>query len=151
MTANTNRLTNWMPLALLVVLGLLPLLPAVGRMVVRFADVGAPPEMLADTSRFFVMPVPVAVHIVSACLFTLVGALQSGHLAGAGLDVVSPEPLPSDHPLWRIPGVLITPHIGVTGDRENSHARRVELLIENCKRFARGEALMNVVDKKAWF
>ena len=76
MTANTNRLTNWMPLALLVVLGLLPLLPAVGRMVVRFADVGAPPEMLADTSRFFVMPVPVAVHIVSACLFTLVGALQ---------------------------------------------------------------------------
>jgi hypothetical protein len=76
MTANTNRLTNRMPLALLVVLGLLPLLPAAGRMVVRFADVGAPPEMLADTSRFFVMPVPVVLHIVSACLFTLVGALQ---------------------------------------------------------------------------
>ena len=76
MTANTNRLTNWMPLALLVVLGLLPLLPAAGRMVVRFADVGAPPEMLEDTSRFFVMPVPVVVHIVSACLFSLVGALQ---------------------------------------------------------------------------
>ena len=64
---------------------------------------------------------------------------------------LAPEPLPSDHPLWSIPGVLITPHIGVTGDRENSHARRVELLIENCKRFARGEELMNVVDKKAWF
>ena len=76
MTANTNRLTNWMPLALLVVLGLLPLLPAAGRMVVRFVDVGAPPEMLEDTSRFFVMPVPVVVHIVSACLFSLVGALQ---------------------------------------------------------------------------
>jgi phosphoglycerate dehydrogenase-like enzyme len=81
----------------------------------------------------------------------LVAALQSGQLAGAGLDVVNPEPLPSDHPLWSIPGVLITPHIGVTGDRENSHARRVELLIENCRRFARGEQLMNVVDKKAWF
>jgi phosphoglycerate dehydrogenase-like enzyme len=81
----------------------------------------------------------------------LVAALRSGHVAGAGLDVVSPEPLPSDHPLWRIPGVLITPHIGVTGDRETSHRRRVELLIENCKRFARGEELMNVVDKKAWF
>lgn len=81
----------------------------------------------------------------------LVAALQSGHLAGAGLDVVSPEPLPSDHPLWTIPGVLITPHIGVTGDRETSHARRVELLIENCKRFAAGEELRNVVDKKAWF
>jgi phosphoglycerate dehydrogenase-like enzyme len=81
----------------------------------------------------------------------LVAALQSGHVAGAGLDVVEPEPLPSDHPLWSIPGVLITPHIGVTGDRETSHARRVELLIENCKRFARGEELLNVVDKKAWF
>lgn len=81
----------------------------------------------------------------------LVEALQSGHIAGAGLDVVAPEPLPSDHPLWTIPGVLITPHIGVTGDRETSHARRVELLIENCKRFANGEELMNVVDKKAWF
>lgn len=81
----------------------------------------------------------------------LVAALQSGHVAGAGLDVVAPEPLPSDHPLWRIPGVLITPHIGVTGDRETSHARRVELLIENCKRFAAGEELVNVVDKKAWF
>jgi len=81
----------------------------------------------------------------------LVAALQSGHLAGAGLDVVSPEPLPSDHPLWTIPGVLITPHIGVTGDRETSHARRVELLIENCKRFAAGEELRNIVDKKAWF
>ncbi|WP_297108165.1 DUF2306 domain-containing protein [uncultured Devosia sp.] len=76
MTANANRLSNWVPLALLIVLGLLPLLPAVGRMVVRFADVGAPPEMLADTSRFFVMPVPVVLHIVSACLFALVGALQ---------------------------------------------------------------------------
>ena len=76
MTIRTNRLTHWVPLALLIVLGLLPLLPAVGRMVVRFADIGAPPEMLADTSRFFVMPVPVVVHIVGACLFTLLGALQ---------------------------------------------------------------------------
>lgn len=76
MTERTTRFSNGLTLALLVTMGLLPLLPAVGRMVVRFADVGAPPEMLADTSRFFVMPVPVAVHIVSACLFTLVGALQ---------------------------------------------------------------------------
>lgn len=81
----------------------------------------------------------------------LVAALRSGRLAGAGLDVVAPEPLPSDHPLWSIPGVLITPHIGVTGDRDRSHARRVELLIENCRRFANGEPLLNVVDKKAWF
>ncbi len=76
MTERTIRFGNGLTLALLITMGLLPLLPAVGRMVVRFADVGAPPEMIADTSRFFVMPVPVVVHIVSACLFTLIGALQ---------------------------------------------------------------------------
>jgi uncharacterized membrane protein len=76
MTERTAKFGNGLTLTLLVILGLLPLLPALGRMVVRFADVGAPPEMLADTSRFFVMPVPVVVHIVSACLFTVLGALQ---------------------------------------------------------------------------
>ena len=76
MTVRATKFSDGLMLALLVTMGLLPLLPAIGRMVVRFFDVGAPPEMLADTSRFFVMPVPVVVHIVSACLFTLVGALQ---------------------------------------------------------------------------
>ena len=76
MTARTNRSANWLPLALLILLGLLPLLPAIGRMVVRFADVGAPPEMVADTGRFFLMPVPVVLHVVGGCLFTLLGALQ---------------------------------------------------------------------------
>jgi uncharacterized membrane protein len=76
MTARSSKFGHGLTLTLLVILGLLPLLPAVGRMAVRFIDMGAPPEMLADTSRFFVMPVPVVVHIVSACLFTLIGALQ---------------------------------------------------------------------------
>ena len=76
MTSTTKGGARWLPLALLIVLGLLPLLPAIGRMVLRFADVGAPPEMLADTSRFFVMPVPVILHVVCGCLFTLLGALQ---------------------------------------------------------------------------
>jgi len=76
MTERSTGISHRLTVTLLVVLGLLPLLPAVGRMVLRFADTGAPPEMLADTSRFFVMPVPVVVHIVSACLFSLIGALQ---------------------------------------------------------------------------
>jgi len=49
------------------------------------------------------------------CVVTedLIAALRSGHLAGAGLDVVDPEPLPPDSLLWEMPNVLITPHVGI--------------------------------------
>jgi phosphoglycerate dehydrogenase-like enzyme len=51
------------------------------------------------------------------CVVTqdLIAALQFGQLAGAGLDVVDPEPLPSESPLWGIPNVLITPHVAILG------------------------------------
>jgi phosphoglycerate dehydrogenase-like enzyme len=75
----------------------------------------------------------------------LVRALDSKKLAGAGLDVTDPEPLPRDHPLWKFPNVLITPHIAGRSDGEN--ARYEALYIENLKRFAAGEPLVNVVDK----
>ena len=50
-----------------------------------------------------------------ACVVTedLVQALRAGQVGGAGLDVVTPEPLPPDHPLWSLPGVLLTPHVAV--------------------------------------
>ena len=76
-------------------------------------------------------------------------ALRSGHLAGAGLDVFEIEPLPEDHPLWKAPGILITPH--VAGEGPYLPERRTELFIDNCKRFANGEKLINVVDKNNWF
>ena len=85
------------------------------------------------------------------CVVTadLVGALRSGHLAGAGLDVADPEPLPPDHPLWSMPNVLITPHVAIYGTpyREKWEA----MLIENCRRFAAGQPLLNLVDKEKWF
>ena len=76
----------------------------------------------------------------------LVKALDSKRLAGAGLDVTDPEPLPKGHPLWQFPNVLITPHIAGRSDGEN--ARYEALYIENLKRFAAGEPLLNVVDKE---
>jgi phosphoglycerate dehydrogenase-like enzyme len=85
------------------------------------------------------------------CVVTedLVAALVSGHLAGAGLDVIAPEPLPTDHPLWRMPNVLITPHVGIRGAPYRQ--KWEELLLENCRRFGKGELLLNVVDKAQWF
>ena len=79
----------------------------------------------------------------------LVEALGEGQLAGAGLDVFQEEPLPSDHPLWNMPGVLITPH--VTGRGPYLEDRRTELFVENCQRFNDDKPLKNVVDKAHWF
>ena len=79
----------------------------------------------------------------------LVTALQEHQIAGAGLDVYQVEPLPSGHPLWTIPGVLLTPH--VAGNGPYLQERRTELFIDNCKRFDAGLPLTNVVDKANWF
>lgn len=79
----------------------------------------------------------------------LAAALRQGWLAGAGLDVFQNEPLPSAHPLWGTPGVIITPHVAGRGPYLEN--RRTELFIENCQRFNDGQALMNVVDKRHWF
>ena len=79
----------------------------------------------------------------------LTAALQQGQIAGAGLDVYQVEPLPADHPLWRMPNVLLTPH--VAGNGPYLDQRRTELFIDNCKRFDAGEPLRNVVDKALWF
>lgn len=73
----------------------------------------------------------------------LVSALESGHLAGAGLDVTDPEPLPAEHPLWQMRNVIITPHISWAGfDRSYLGI----LMRENIRRYLAGEALLNVVD-----
>jgi phosphoglycerate dehydrogenase-like enzyme len=79
----------------------------------------------------------------------LVAALEAGEIAGAALDVFETEPLPAEHPLWTMPGVLLTPHVG--GEGPYLDDRRAEILAENCRRFAAGEPLRNVVDKRNWF
>ncbi len=79
----------------------------------------------------------------------LVAALRAGEIAGAGLDVFQVEPLPEGHPLWSMPGVMITPHVAGNGPYLDD--RRTELFIDNCKRFNDGRELRNVVDKANWF
>jgi phosphoglycerate dehydrogenase-like enzyme len=80
----------------------------------------------------------------SAVTADLIAALKSGHLAGAGLDVVDPEPLPATSPLWHLPNVIITPHISSYTSLANS--QRAALLLENLRRYVAGDALLAVVD-----
>jgi phosphoglycerate dehydrogenase-like enzyme len=79
----------------------------------------------------------------------LLAAVTSGKLAGACLDVTDPEPLPPDHPLWKLPNVVITPH--VSSDAELTEDRRWALFRENLRRFDAGEPLLNVVDPSAGY
>ena len=72
----------------------------------------------------------------------LLAECASGRLLAA-LDVTDPEPLPPDHPLWRTPGVLITPHIG--GATTAMRPRAYALVREQLHRWLRGEPLVNVV------
>jgi phosphoglycerate dehydrogenase-like enzyme len=73
-------------------------------------------------------------------------ALTSGHLAGAGLDVTEPEPLPKEHPLWKLENVIITPH--VAGRSDGITERRMKLFEDNLRRFEQGLPLRNVVNKQ---
>jgi phosphoglycerate dehydrogenase-like enzyme len=79
----------------------------------------------------------------------LVKALEDGRVAGAGLDVLENEPLPEASPLWGMPNVIITPHLA--GSSDQKERRCVEILVDNLKRYGRGEPLNNVVDKRLGF
>ncbi|MFJ4811172.1 2-hydroxyacid dehydrogenase [Streptomyces longwoodensis] len=72
----------------------------------------------------------------------LLGALESGRITAA-LDVVDPEPLPADHPLWHAPGVLISPHVG--GPTSAFLPRAERLLVDQLGRYVNREPLRNVV------
>jgi len=76
----------------------------------------------------------------------LVEAMRSGRIAGAALDVFAQEPLPSTHPLWDLPNVLITPHISGTSPLYND--RLSDLFAENLRRYVAGQPLLNLVDKE---
>lgn len=78
----------------------------------------------------------------------LIEALQSGKIAGAALDVMTPEPLPADHPLWTCPNVIITPHVsgnmslGLTCDLD------VSMFCDDLRRYTTGQPLLHAVDRR---
>ncbi|HEV7282159.1 MAG TPA: D-2-hydroxyacid dehydrogenase [Pirellulaceae bacterium] len=79
----------------------------------------------------------------------LIEALASGKLAGAGIDVAEVEPLPPESPLWEMPNVLITPHVGAQSARRIDDA--TDLFLYNFERFQRGDPILNLVDKQLGF
>jgi phosphoglycerate dehydrogenase-like enzyme len=80
---------------------------------------------------------------------SLIRALESGRIRGAALDVFNTEPLPSNHPFWRMPNVLLSPH---TADRVSGFLEPAfECFRENLNRFINGQQLLNVVDKSAGY
>lgn len=76
----------------------------------------------------------------------LLEALEGKWIGGAGLDVVPQEPLPEDHPLWKMDNVVITPH--TAGGSPNRDGRCVALFCENLRRYRDGLPLLSVIDKR---
>ncbi|HEY6125031.1 MAG TPA: NAD(P)-dependent oxidoreductase, partial [Steroidobacteraceae bacterium] len=76
----------------------------------------------------------------------LVAALNNGVIAGAGLDVTEPEPLPKDHALWKAKNIIITPHMSAQSDL--GQGKRMLILGEQIRRFIAGDKLLSVVDIK---
>jgi len=83
-------------------------------------------------------------HVVDA---DLLAALDSGHVAGATLDVFVPEPLPAEHPYWTHPKVTITPHVASLTNPETA----ADQIAENIRRRRSGQPLLNQVDRKAGY
>jgi len=85
------------------------------------------------------------------CTEDLCDALEKGIIAGAGLDVTDPEPLPSDHRLWDAPGAVITPHVSGFFHLPETLRRIVRISTANLERFRNGEPLKNIVDFKTGY
>ena len=79
----------------------------------------------------------------------LIQALQEGSIAGAGLDVFEHEPLPRSSPLWSMPNVIVSPHIGGLG--EHTRERGAHLFEVNLRRFLDGQPLLNMVDREGGY
>lgn len=76
----------------------------------------------------------------------LCDALESGKLAGASVDVTNPEPLPSDHRLWTMPNVLITPHVSGGYHLKATHDKIIQIAVKNIAHLVNNEPFENLVD-----
>jgi D-3-phosphoglycerate dehydrogenase len=108
---------------------------------------------MIDARRLALLPAgAVVINVARGPLVVtddLVAALESGHLAGAGVDVTDPEPLPTDSRLWDLPNVIITPHVG--GQARTRIDDMTNFFCDNLARYQAGRPLRNLVDKHLGF
>ncbi len=81
----------------------------------------------------------------------LIDALNNGKIWGAALDVVTPEPLPNEHPLWSTKNLLITPHSSGGFSLPKNTDDILEIFFENLKRWSNDEMLLNIVDPETGY
>lgn len=111
-------------------------------------------ERLLDARRLGLLrPSAIVVNVGRGALVdegALAAALAAGRLRGAVLDVMDVEPLPPDSPLWRLPNVLLTPHVSATS-AAGFWPRMLDVFLDNWTRWRRGAPLRNVVDPAAGY
>lgn len=110
-------------------------------------------EKMMDAAAFQAMkPSAYLINVARGRLVdqaALIKALQTGTIAGVGLDVAEVEPLPKDSPLWDMPNVIITPHLSPGTDRMGENIAK--LWAENIRRFVEHEPMLGVVDREAGY
>lgn len=112
----------------------------------------ATPETEGILSRERLALLPPSAYVINvgrgSCIDqeALMEALKANHLAGAALDVMTPEPLPKDHPLWDCPNLILTPHISGNMSLALTCEWAVDLFCRNLQHYAAGEPLENQVD-----
>lgn len=126
----------------------LPKLASEADFVVNTAPLTAQTQGIFNAALFEKMkPTAYLINIArggSVVTSDLVEALKSKKIAGAGLDVTDPEPLPPDHPLWKAPNVIITPH--VASDSDLGLDAQLQVVRENLRRYIAGDRMLSVVD-----
>ena len=124
-------------------------LPTADVVIIAAASTGETSRLLGEAEFRLMKESAVLVNIARGALIdtdALVDALASGSIAGAGLDVTDPEPLPDGHPLWREPLAIITPHVADTPEMvQPLLAARIQ---ENVEAFLGDGRFVGVVDPK---
>ncbi|HEY0304299.1 MAG TPA: D-2-hydroxyacid dehydrogenase, partial [Longimicrobiales bacterium] len=120
--------------------------------VITVPATSATQQLIGRAELALLKPSAVLINVARGSIIdeaALIEVLREHRIRGAGLDVFVKEPLPEDSELWRLPNVLVLPHVSATTPR--FWDRQSDFIIENFQRYLKGETLRTVVDKQAGY